>query len=616
MPRTYKRKVGSRSYSDYSSEKLDEAVAAVNSGELKLREASRSFNIPYGSLYNHVHKLHSGTSGGQTRLSVAVEQRLVQTIETLGQWKVPVDYIDIRLLVKDYLDRQGICDSRFQNNCPGPDWLCSFMKRHNITKRIADNVTPARAEISLSNVTEYFGELKEALSDIPPQNIINYDETNITDDPGAKRVLCHRGVKRIERKMHHSKTAISLMYSIAADGTFLPPMVVYKAQSCYSEWTQGGPEGTLYDATPSGWFDSRCFHRWFSEILLPYAATLQGPKAVIGDNLAAHFTESVVSAAVDNNIRFICLMPNATHILQPLDVAVFRGMKIEWRKILENWRKESRLKGSIPKNQFPQLLSRLHARMKPENATAGFKATGLYPLDKDSVLKRLPQTNKDNSGNEQVKEKFNEVIAGMLEKHCSPPGTGKVVRKRGKKITPGKPVQLDDLTASTSGVGAAKIPDKTEGAAKVPDTKTTGTKTASVEPSSESEAESQNTSGSEEDEDDESGTNTSTSSHDDAVTMLKQWVVVGYPGKRKNTQLLYMGQITKVIPATDSDDGGSVDVTFLKKLPGTTDPIFKYPETEETDTIPISYIVERVPEPEVNSRHHLVFSGMKNTVVR
>jgi len=59
MPRTYKRKVGSRSYSDYSSEKLDEAVAAVNSGELKLREASRSFNIPYGSLYNHVHKLHT-----------------------------------------------------------------------------------------------------------------------------------------------------------------------------------------------------------------------------------------------------------------------------------------------------------------------------------------------------------------------------------------------------------------------------------------------------------------------------------------------------------------------------------------------------------------------------
>jgi len=71
---------------------------------------------------------------------------------------------------------------------------------------------------------------------------------------------------------------------------------------------------------------------------------------------------------------------------------------------LENWCKESTLKGSIPKNQFPSLLSRLHACIKHENATAGFNATSLYPLDKDSVLKHLPQANKDNSSNEPVKE--------------------------------------------------------------------------------------------------------------------------------------------------------------------------------------------------------------------
>jgi len=85
MSQTYKRKVDAKSYPDYSSEQLDEAVAAVNSGELKLREASRSFGIPYGSLYNRIHGLHSDTSGGQTRLSPAVEQPLVQTTETMGR---------------------------------------------------------------------------------------------------------------------------------------------------------------------------------------------------------------------------------------------------------------------------------------------------------------------------------------------------------------------------------------------------------------------------------------------------------------------------------------------------------------------------------------------------
>jgi len=72
-------------------------------------------------------------------LSAEAEQRLAETINTLAQWKVPVDFFDVRLLVKNYLDRQRVTDRRFRDNCPGPDWLNSFMKRHKLTKRIADN---------------------------------------------------------------------------------------------------------------------------------------------------------------------------------------------------------------------------------------------------------------------------------------------------------------------------------------------------------------------------------------------------------------------------------------------------------------------------------------------
>lgn len=42
--------------------------------------------------------------------------------------------LDLQLLVKDYLNRQGIVDCRFKNNLPGIDWLVSFSKRHNLTK--------------------------------------------------------------------------------------------------------------------------------------------------------------------------------------------------------------------------------------------------------------------------------------------------------------------------------------------------------------------------------------------------------------------------------------------------------------------------------------------------
>ena len=76
---------------------------------------------------------------------------------------------------------------------PGNYWLCGFVKRHNLTKRITDNVKAARAEVNHEVINNYFDNLEEWIKDIPPENIYNYDETNITDDPGAKLVITQRG---------------------------------------------------------------------------------------------------------------------------------------------------------------------------------------------------------------------------------------------------------------------------------------------------------------------------------------------------------------------------------------------------------------------------------------
>ena len=115
----------------------------------------------------------------------------------------------------------------------------------------------------------------------------------------------------------------------------------------------GGPPGATYDSTSSGWFDSRTFERWFTSNFLDNVASRPGIKVIIGDNLASHFLHNVIQLAESTNIRFVTLPPNTTHLCQPLDVAVFRPVKRLWRQMLNEWRKESRMKGSIPKTQFP-----------------------------------------------------------------------------------------------------------------------------------------------------------------------------------------------------------------------------------------------------------------------
>ena len=74
---------------------------------------------------------------------------------------------------------------------------------------------------------------------------------------------------------------------------------------------------------------------------MPSTSDLVGPIVLIGDNLGSHFSKKVLQYCDENEIRFLCLPPNSTHFCQPLDVAVFRPAKAEWRDILDNWRKES-----------------------------------------------------------------------------------------------------------------------------------------------------------------------------------------------------------------------------------------------------------------------------------
>ena len=151
------------------------------------------------------------------------------------------------------------------------------------------------------------------LKDIPASNIFNYDETNVTDDPGSKLVITRCGKNHIEQKVHHSKSSISIMFAGSADGSYIPPMAVYKSENIYREWVRGGPINTVYDCTKSGWFDSDTFETWFFKQFVPSTSNLTGPVVLIGDNLGSHFSAKVLNYCRENDIIFLFVYHQTQH---------------------------------------------------------------------------------------------------------------------------------------------------------------------------------------------------------------------------------------------------------------------------------------------------------------
>jgi hypothetical protein len=94
-------------------------------------------------------------------------------------------------------------------------------------------------------------------------------------------------------------------------------------------------------------------------IVLPAAKRLGGKTLLIGDNLASHLSVEVITLCKENNVEFVCLPANSTHILQPLDVGLFGPMKADWRKQLRSYASQDPTSSLLQKTQFPRMLKEL-----------------------------------------------------------------------------------------------------------------------------------------------------------------------------------------------------------------------------------------------------------------
>ena len=239
MPRNYVPKPGvRRRLFDYPQ--FEDAKEAIETGLMTMREASKAFKIPKTTLHDKMHgKYKSNKPGRANALSGEVENSLVEFLLTTASWGFPQTNQDLKSFVRHFLIAKDLKISRFTDGVtPGTDWVKSFLHRHRnrLAERFGNNIKRARAQVSNATLDEYFVELEKSLEGLESDAIFNYDESNLSDDPGKKKFIFKRGVKYPDRVINHTKSSISIMMCGSADGCILPPYVVYKAKNVHPSW--------------------------------------------------------------------------------------------------------------------------------------------------------------------------------------------------------------------------------------------------------------------------------------------------------------------------------------------------------------------------------------------
>lgn len=143
------------------------------------------------------------------------------------------------------------------------------------------------------------------------------------------------------------------------------------------------PTGTLGLAAPSGWMNSELFVKTMQHFISYSNSSKDNPSLLIYDNHESHICIEALNLAKENGVTVLTVPPHSTGKLQPLDVGIFGPFKTAYNHAVDNWMLRNPGK-TFSIYEVAGCVREAHMKaMTPGNICAAFKATGIFPFDRN-----------------------------------------------------------------------------------------------------------------------------------------------------------------------------------------------------------------------------------------
>lgn len=381
----------------YTEADMDAAIQECRRG-VPTSTAAKKFGVPRVTLLNKVKgKTPIKRKMGRTcYLTEETETMLVQWAKLMVKQGFPIGKDNLQDSVKKIVDDLNI-NAPFKGGRPGKKWYSSFLKRHpDLIARQPQNLTASRALVTTHQLKNWFEEVNTYLRDNnykdilnEPQRVFNMDETAFFLNPKGNKVLAAKGEKSVYQQVNSDeKECYTVLLGGNAAGDALPPMVIFKYERIPRELSMSVPESWGIGRSDNGWMTMETFYEYMCNIFNKWLNdnNVQRPVVLFIDGHTSHLSFHLSTFCSDNGIILVALFPNATHLLQPMDVAVFRSLKGAWKTAVQSWRLDNIDNPVLRKVQFCPLLNKvLKETLSPELFKNGFRKCGLLPWNPDEV---------------------------------------------------------------------------------------------------------------------------------------------------------------------------------------------------------------------------------------
>ncbi len=153
---------------------------------------------------------------------------------------------------------------------------------------------------------------------------------------------------------------ITVLIGGNARGVKTPPLVMFPYQRLPGNIVKDMPASWAFGRSTSGWMTAESFYEYITNCFHPWLMknNIALPIIFFVDGHSSHITYHLSEFCRDKEIILIALHPNATHLMQPMDVSVFRSMKCHWQQAALDYPRNNN-GGRITRETFAKVLQQV-----------------------------------------------------------------------------------------------------------------------------------------------------------------------------------------------------------------------------------------------------------------
>ncbi|KAJ3512249.1 hypothetical protein NMY22_g15390 [Coprinellus aureogranulatus] len=269
----------------------------------------------------------------------------------------------------------------------GHNWTDRFMIRHQDRVRAvwSHTLDTNRAQgANPINKADYFKKLNEVQQGQGGDDVIRtgdtyaVDESGLQTGQGQKERVFGRVDARIQQQQRSgNKENITVIVSVCADGSSLPPAVVFKGQTFLTTWKQDNPLRASIGHSNKGWTTGEIGVDWIKHFDQQTKEKAGGRRRLLlVDGHSSHYTAGLLRYAQENRIEILCYPSHSTHLFQGLDVVIFSPLKLAYSRVRDDYERE----------HGPNIIS-------------AFRTTGVVPFNPDVITEQMLAPSLESSVN-------------------------------------------------------------------------------------------------------------------------------------------------------------------------------------------------------------------------